>query len=169
MTDMKPSLDAKEIERLAPIAGVCLGRALVRSNTQECPDSEAVVKCAMEHCDLQSCNTVCSDYTACLARTPDACAALFECPLTEACSTCQLRVQGCATGFCLEHLACAAPPMPDGPCTQLAACCAMQGDQAASCLETVKLLEQLSGDVSCAAAMKDWDFFAHLTVACEFE
>jgi len=58
---------------------------------------------------------------------------------------------------------------PDGPCRQLEACCALQGDGAASCLDTVRLVEKLSGDSSCAGVMRDWDTFAHLRVPCRFE
>ena len=36
-------------------------------------------------------------------------------------------------------------------------------------LETVRLLESLSGDVSCNGAMYDWDTTAHLSVPCNFE
>jgi hypothetical protein len=45
----------------------------------------------------------------------------------------------------------------------------MQGDaEAQACLDTVHMLEKLSGDPSCYGAMRDWDTTAHLKVPCMF-
>jgi hypothetical protein len=70
--------------------------------------------------------------------------------------------------FCADTIACAAPITAGGPCSQLEACCAMQGDAAAMCLDTVHTIEKLSGDPSCYGAMMDWDINAHLAVPCKF-
>jgi hypothetical protein len=155
----------------AQLAGLCLGKMIVRDNAQECPNPDEVVKCASTHCELDACLATCSDYVACLKSdtTGDPCSAAFTCSVDEACSTCQSQVTNCLLGFCPDLVACAAPITPDGPCSQLEACCAMQGDSAATCLETVHVIEKFSGDPSCAGAMLDWDTTAHLPVPCKFK
>jgi len=151
----------------AQIAGLCTG--LVRNNEQDCPDPKSLTACAQEHCQLDTCVATCADYVACTSKAEDPCSVAFTCEIDEACATCQGNVQSCVFNFCTDEIACAAPPTPDGPCSQLAACCALQGDMAQSCLDTVRLLEKLSGDPSCFGAMRDWDFFSHLPVPCMFE
>jgi hypothetical protein len=153
----------------AQIAGVCTSQSFVRANTQACPDPKALTACAQEHCQLDACVATCADYVACTSKADNPCSVAFTCPIDEACATCQGTVQMCVFNFCTDEIACAAPPSPDGPCSQLAACCALQGDMAQSCLETVRLVEKLSGDPSCFGLMRDWDFFSHLPVPCMFE
>jgi hypothetical protein len=141
----------------------------VRNNDQPCPDPKALSACAQEHCQLDACVAMCGDYLACTTKEADPCSVAFTCEIDEACSTCQGNVQQCVLNFCAEQIACAAPVAPDGPCSQLIACCGMQGDKAESCLETVRLVEKFSGDPSCFGLMRDWDFFSHLPVPCMFE
>lgn len=153
----------------AQIAGLCTGQSIVRDNAQACPDPKALTACSQEHCQLDACVATCADYVTCTSKADDPCSVTFTCPIDEPCATCQRTVQMCMFGFCADQLACAAPATPGGPCSQLAACCGLQGEMAASCLETVRLIEKLSGDPSCFGAMHDWDFFAHLPVPCMFE
>jgi hypothetical protein len=152
----------------AQIAGLCLTRSIVRDNVQACPNPIELDKCASEHCELDACVQQCTDYIACLAKDSAPCSVAFTCPIDDACAQCQSRVSSCVFGFCADQIACAAPVTPDGPCSQLEACCAMQGDDAASCLDTVHLLEKLSGDPSCIGVMQDWDANSHLAVPCKF-
>lgn len=153
----------------AQIAGLCLGASLVRDNTQNCPDPKELSDCAQEHCQLDSCVATCADYLACTTKADDPCSVAFTCEIDKDCSTCQNAVAMCALSFCSEQFSCAAPPTEGGPCSQLRACCALQGDMANSCLELVKQIESLSGDPSCRGVMSDWDFVAHLPVPCMFQ
>jgi hypothetical protein len=153
----------------AQIAGLCLAKMIVRDNTQECPNPAELAKCASEHCALDACVAKCTAYLACVGADADPCSAGFSCAIDDECSNCQLDVSMCAFGHCSDLVACAAPITPGGPCSQLEACCAMQGDGAASCLDTVHALEKFSGDPTCAGAMQDWDTTAHLAVPCKFK
>jgi hypothetical protein len=153
----------------AQIAGLCLGNSLVRDNKQQCPDPKELSACAQEHCQLDSCIAMCADYLACTTKADDPCSVAFTCEIDQDCSRCQGSVQMCVFSFCAEQISCAAPSTPDGPCSQLRACCALQGDMADSCLELVKMIEKISGDPSCRGVMSDWDFVAHLPVPCMFE
>jgi hypothetical protein len=153
----------------AQIAGLCTGQSIVRNNTQDCPDPTALNACAQEHCQLDACVATCADYLACTSKAEDPCSVAFTCAIDEPCATCHGAVQMCAFSFCADQLTCAAPTTPDGPCSQLEACCGLQGDMAPSCLETVQLVEKISGDPSCFGLMRDWDFFSHLPVPCMFE
>jgi hypothetical protein len=157
-------------EASAAIAGLCLSQTFVRDNDQKCPDPVALAKCAREHCELDAClEEECADYVACLDQSDDPCSQAFQCEITDACAECQSHMHECVFGFCSEELACAAPVTPGGPCSKLEACCAMQGDEAESCLENVRVLERYSGDPSCYGAMHDWDVNSHLPVPCKFE
>jgi hypothetical protein len=153
----------------AQIAGACLGQMIVRDNEQACPDPKALSACAEEHCQLDACVATCADYLACTTQAEDPCSVAFTCEIDSACSKCQGSVQTCSFNFCADQLTCAAPVTPDGPCSQLEACCGLQGDKTESCLELVRQLEQISGDPSCFGVMRDWDFVAHLPVPCMFE
>jgi hypothetical protein len=64
----------------------------------------------------------------------------------------------CLVGFCQDQIACAPPPTPGGPCTELRECCMRQGPLVEGCLSYVDLLERLSGDPSCIGALSDRDF-----------
>jgi hypothetical protein len=151
-------------------AGLCLARMIVRDNAQECPKPAELVKCAAEHCELEPCLAQCRELSACLEQQDDMCRAFNDsCIPNEACGKCQSDVMQCALGFCLDEIACAPPITPDGPCAKLEACCAMQGDQAQSCLDLVYTIEKLSGDPSCFGVMHDWDHNMHLPVPCKFQ
>lgn len=165
-----PSEDARAV-----ISSLCLGRMIVRDNAQDCPNPKELNACASMHCEVDACLETCSDYTACLDQQvstgTDICqAALVQCQVAQDCSTCIGNINRCVVGFCLDQLACAAPIMPGGPCSQLEACCNMQSDaEAQPCLDEVRALEKLSGDPSCYGAMRDWDTTAHLKVPCMFQ
>jgi hypothetical protein len=161
--------EAPPVERAAPIAGLCTAQVIVRDSEHPCPDPNEIVKCASEHCDLNACVAVCSDYVDCLMESDEPCSRQFVCDITEPCSDCYSKLQTCALNFCADVYACAAPASPDGPCSKLEACCAMQGEKAEMCLELVQTIKKLSGDPSCVGAMQDWDFSSHLEVPCEFE
>lgn len=166
-----PSAGASSPEErvTAVLAGICLSKTFVRDAVRECPNPAELNKCAREHCELAPCTQHCGDYLECLGESDDVCAAEAECELSQVCSDCRLAVATCVFSFCTQEIACAPPVAPDGPCSKLEACCAMQGDRASSCLETVHVLERLSGDASCVGAMHDWDTWAHLKVPCKFE
>jgi hypothetical protein len=161
--------DTTAVALRAQIAGLCVAKMIVRDNTQECPNPAELAKCASDHCALDACLAKCTDYLACLGRAADPCAAAFTCEIDNDCSNCQLDVTMCTFGYCADTVACASPITPGGPCSQLEACCAMQGEGAASCLDTVHAIEKFSGDPSCAGAMQDWDTTAHLPVPCKFK
>jgi hypothetical protein len=166
-----PTADAGAPMRTrAQIAGLCLGKAFVRDNGQECPNPDELVKCASTHCELDACVATCSDFIGCVNSdsSGDPCSAQFTCPIDAACATCQSQITNCTLGFCPDVVACAPPITPDGPCSQLEACCAMQGDSAANCLDLVHALEKYSGDPSCVGVMLDWAAVAHLQVPCQF-
>jgi len=166
---LPPPDEGPPIEVRAQVAGLCLAKMIVHDGMNDCPNLEELVSCASEHCEVAACLKQCADFSACVGAAPDVCAASFTCPIDKACAGCQTSVQTCSIGFCAEQVACAPPVTPDGPCSQLEACCAMQpNDVAASCLETVLLIEKLSGDPSCRGVMQDWDTTAHLAVPCKF-
>jgi hypothetical protein len=165
-------VDAVPTELRAQVAGLCGARNIVRDNTQECPNPKELETCSRAHCDIDQCVRVCSDsgYLACLQREgDDPCEAANTCEIDQKCADCSADVSSCTFSFCLDAIACAAPVTPDGPCSQLLACCAMQGDMAPMCLEIVQALAKLSGDPSCYGAQHDWDFFSHLPVPCKFQ
>jgi hypothetical protein len=159
----------------AVISSLCLGRMLVRDNTQDCPNPKELNACASMHCEVDACLAQCTDYTACLDQQmnagTDICqASLVQCQITQVCSTCIGEVSQCVLGFCADQIGCASPVMTNGPCSKLEACCNQQGDaDSQPCLDTVHLLEKLSGDPSCYGAMHDWDTTAHLKVPCMFQ
>jgi hypothetical protein len=157
------------VEVRAALSGLCLAKMVVRSNTQDCPDPVQYEACVSANCDLAPCLLACSRYTACLEAAPSPCGTTCGAELDLPCGACMNEITSCALGFCTDRFACAAPIAPDGPCARLEACCGMQGDSAASCLDTVHLLEKLSGDPSCKGAMLDWDTTAHLPVPCNFQ
>lgn len=153
----------------AQIAGLCLSKSVVRDNTQPCLEPKALSACAQEHCQLDDCVATCADYLACTTKADDPCSVEYTCKIDPACTKCFGAVQNCALSFCTDQFACAAPPTEGGPCSQLEACCALQGDMAQSCLELVHTVEKLSGDPSCSGLMLDGQFVSHLPVPCMFE
>jgi hypothetical protein len=167
-----PMLDPKtqpKPELTAVAAGICVSRTFVRDSARGCPDPKELSACASEHCGLDACVQKCADFLQCLATVDDPCEDEYECKSSDECTDCRADVGQCTFRFCTEQIACAPPSAPDGPCAQLQACCAMQGEGAASCLEFVRLFEKLSGDASCIGAMHDWDFNVHLRVPCKFQ
>lgn len=165
----KTSPSKTPLAQRAVIAGMCVANIIVRDNLQKCPDPKALTACADEHCNLEACVQKCANYLACTAQAEDPCSVAATCEVDDACGTCNSEVVQCGFMFCADVIACAAPPTPGGPCSQLEACCAQQGDEAMSCLSTVQLLAKLSGDASCLGAIHDWDFFSHLPVPCTFQ
>jgi hypothetical protein len=153
----------------AQLAGLCLGKMIATNGAVDCPNPDELASCADEHCELSACVAQCADYLGCLQKSADPCSDMYTCALTDACQNCQSMVQSCALNFCADKLACAPPAAPNGPCSQLEACCAMQGDGAMSCQQQVRVIAQLGGDVSCKGVMGDWDFFSHLSVPCTFQ
>lgn len=173
-----PVPDAGAGAKLPPVAiravlgGLCLEKVVARNNDQSCPDPMAYDECVRANCSFNQCLAPCADQIACLKALPqDGSADLCSSCNSESnmtCSDCLGNLRSCAVGFCLDQLSCAAPPTPGGPCSKLEACCAMQGDRAQSCLDSVHLLERISGDPSCNGVMHDWDTTAHLLVPCNF-
>lgn len=164
-----PPLDEGPPEAVrAAIGGVCITRAVASNGVSGCPDEAALVACSAEHCDLGACLTACADFGACLAALPDPCTGIFSCAASEACQRCQMDAFSCALAFCPTAITCAPPITPDGPCSQLEACCALQGEQAPNCLNAVQSTAKLGGDPSCFGATMDWDIVSHLHVPCAF-
>jgi hypothetical protein len=145
---------------IAQLAGVCI---LVQTSSElptvegapRCPDPAKITDCITTHC-VSHCMDICADHLACLSAESDACAS--ACEPSMQCKTCLDGAAQCSLGFCRPVFSCAPPPTPNGPCTELRACCARQGSLTASCLEYAELLENLSGDPSCLGAIYDWDF-----------
>jgi hypothetical protein len=142
---------------------------VVRNNSQECPDPAEFQACASANCDVAACLAKCTGYTACLEGVADVCGTTCSPQIEQPCSECIGELTMCTLGFCSDRFACAAPIAPGGPCAKLEACCGMQGDSAASCLDTVHLIEKISGDPSCVGVMSDWDTTSHLPVPCNFQ
>jgi hypothetical protein len=116
-----------------------------------CPDPIDYGRCARTHC-VDHCRGVCADHFACLAPQPECSGACVPD------ATCHRCLDGqCGFGFCRKQLSCA-QPTPNGPCTELRACCMRQGPLAGACLESVSLVEDTSGDRSCLGTLNDWDF-----------
>jgi hypothetical protein len=173
---LAPRLDAgtgdahvPPVEIRVQLSGLCLAKMIVRSNTQACPDPGQFETCVSANCDMSECAQQCSDYAACLETASQACDPSCGPAIDKPCADCMGKLQTCVLGFCIDQFACAAPPTPGGPCSKLEACCGMQGDSAASCLDTVHLVERISGDPSCLGAMSDWDVTSHLPVPCNFQ
>lgn len=116
-----------------------------------CPDAMKFGECARVHC-VEHCRDECAEHLACLAAKPEC---PHTCERTQACDRCLDHT--CAFGFCRKQLSCAAPT-PNGPCSELRACCMRQGPLVSACHEYSALLEDTSGDVSCLGTLNDWDF-----------
>lgn len=162
-----PESEAPSVETRAVLAGSCFAKLTSGGALGACNDSAALSACAVEHCELGACIAACEGFSACVEGLADPCNELFTCEVGEACSSCQLEVQACTYGFCGEHLACPAIPRPDGPCTQLNACCTLQAERAESCLEVASFIGAFAGEASCINGLSDWDFVAHMRVPCD--
>lgn len=168
--DQPPAGPLPPVEVAGQLAGFCTWSSQVAVKTADCPKASTFVDCADVHCDVTKCNAPCADLVTCVEGLTNACdvTGVAACPVSDACNACRQDLQGCAVNFCLTTLGCSAPPTPGGPCTKLEQCCAKQGDAAEGCLDSIRLLAQTGGDVSCASGMNDWDFNAHLKVPCDW-
>jgi hypothetical protein len=149
------SLDRPSDEALAQAAGSCLlsKRPGGSDAGAPCPDLPKLADCAFVHC-VASCLAPCRAYLDCLETHPKC---STECSQELACSKC-LEGGQCALGHCRKQVTCPAPVTPDGPCSELRACCMRQGPLTNSCLNFVTSIEELSGDPTCIGTLVDWDF-----------
>lgn len=140
----------------AALAGACELGLIAGVTPALCRGLDEYGSCAMDQCDLQSCQMVCSDFTACFAQADDGCT---TCTPNDACDSCIAKVSTCALhGPCADPLECATPTT-GGPCDKLEACCAMQPQpKADACKALVVSVSKLAGDPSCIGAMQDQDF-----------
>jgi hypothetical protein len=162
--DRPPSIEVR-----AQISGLCFAKQFSAASVGDCADSEALVACAADHCELGACLETCAEQVECIDGSEDVCAAMFTCPITDACSQCENAIWLCASGYCPQLFGCVPPITRDGPCGQLEACCALQGEGAAACLQNFRLAGSLGGDATCIGAMQDWDLLSHLHVPCKFK
>jgi hypothetical protein len=151
----------------ADLAGYCTLSGLTPDASPPCPDRQALVDCATDHCGLAECFGPCADYVGCLNASPDPCHAT-SCTMNAACGACTNGMFGCLANFCLDTVGCA-PVTPGGPCSTLETCCAMQGDYEQACLRTIHQLEKLGGDPTCLGTTQDWDFNSHVPVPCNYD
>ncbi|MET0391460.1 MAG: hypothetical protein ABW321_36130, partial [Polyangiales bacterium] len=154
-------------EARAALAGVCFARQFPNTGPA-CPDAAALTRCVGVHCELGRCAQLCEAHTRCLDASENVCT-LGACEPTAECSACQSELLSCALGFCTEHMNCAPPLTPDGPCMRMTSCCALQGSMADPCLAVLTpLLTSLGGDQNCVGSMYDWDVLIHMHVPCTF-
>ena len=165
-TLLDPQLSAASAATRARLAGSCWSELMAGAAAGSCSDPAELSSCAAEHCELGACLAECESFTACMEQSSDACADMFTCPASEACRSCQLTLQGCTFGFCGEHLGCPAIPRPGGPCSQMTACCTLQGEGAGRCLEVAGFTGTLGGEASCINGLSDWDVISHMHVPC---
>jgi hypothetical protein len=135
----------------------------------ECSDPARLVECATTHCELSACVDACTEYVACLAMHPDPCDGATSCIPDADCGRCVGSMPACVFGYCFEQLACAPPPTPNGPCSTLRECCAIQGEFTQPCLGFVEQFERLSGDRTCIGTIHDWDWNQAIPVPCTYE
>jgi hypothetical protein len=148
----------------AVLAGLCIGHVIAgRDSASNCPDPGQVAGCACAHCELGRCMRDCAEYLQCLQEAPDACAA--TCTVSGACGACMSSVRQCMFGFCQDTIACSPPVTQGGPCSQLEACCALQGDRAQACLAAAHQAEQLGGDITCNGLLQDKVVLTNLLLA----
>jgi hypothetical protein len=164
---LPPENEAPSTDARAQLAGLCLARLTAGGASGACADASALTACAAEHCELGACVERCAGFTACLDSSPDPCNA--TCETSAECAECQAAATSCAFGFCGDRIACPAIPKPDGPCSQLFACCTLQGEGAGACLEVARLIANVAGEASCISALADWDVVSHMHVPCNTE
>ena len=157
-----PSTDAR-----AQLAGLCIARLTAGGTGGACADAAAITTCAAEHCELGAASNSARASPRALDASPDPCNA--TCEASAACAECQDAATSCAFGFCGAQMCAPAIPKPDGPCSQLLACCALQGAGAGSCIEISRLLANVGGEASCLSALADWDVVSHMHVPCNTE
>lgn len=163
-----PAADqAPRAETRAALSGLCFARQFPNTGP-DCPDPVGILSCVQVHGDVASCLSTCAEYTQCLDTTTDVCS-YATCIPTPECMACQSALGDIALGFCGEHITCAPPVTPDGPCERLSGCCMLQGENAGSCLGVVsQLLTSLGGDTNCVGSMHDWDALSHMHAPCTF-
>ena len=165
---LPPATQAPSLESRGAIAGLCLARMFPSVGTN-CPSTAGIVSCVEQHCDLGGCVESCAEYTRCLDRATDVCGFDTQCTQSAECATCQVNLNACLLGFCAEQVTCSPGITPDGPCSELSYCCAMQGDQASACIRVLgPAIASLGGDSSCIGSMNDWDVLSHQHVPCTF-
>ena len=162
--DEPPSATAR-----AALSGLCYAEQFSANAAEGCPDEQAVARCSSTHCDVGRCLEVCSAYASCLDAAEDVCASTFVCSQSEACAQCQTELLTCTLGYCAEDLTCVPPITPDGPCGQLLACCALQGEDADRCLSIFQTVLTISGDATCVGSINDRETVGHLASSCRFE
>jgi hypothetical protein len=150
----------------ADLAVACTLSLAAPDASPSCPDRQALVDCATDHCSFSECLSSCTDYLACLKTEPDPCSPA-HCTMDSACSACTGALVECMINFCLDQLGCG-HVSPGGPCSKVESCCELQGDYEQSCLRLVHEGEKLSGDPTCVGTMHDWDFNTHIPVPCNF-
>ena len=150
----------------ADLAGDCTYASLAPDASPPCPDPQALVDCATDHCGLAECLGPCTDYLTCLKAQPDPCRAT-NCTKDSACGACTGAFFGCLASFCLDQVGCA-HVTPGGPCSELEACCQTQGDYVQSCQRSIHQIEKLGGDTSCVGTIHDWDWNTHIPVVCNY-
>ncbi|HKU37360.1 MAG TPA: hypothetical protein VJR89_04415 [Polyangiales bacterium] len=165
---LPPANEAPGLEARAAIAGICFGRQFAGAGP-DCPVPAALVECVDLHCDLGSCLQTCAEYARCLDMQTDVCDATPSCEMTQECANCQGAISACQLGFCPEYTTCVPPITPDGACSRVEHCCAMQGDGAAACLSVFQALVTWGGDVSCSANMHDLGAVTLLQVPCTYQ
>lgn len=162
--DAPPSTEVR-----AQIAGFCLGSSFTGLDNAGCLDAESALACSSAHCNVGSCLRTCADYAACLDGRDDPCGSALSCPETPECIACQADLFMCTLAHCVQEFTCASSVTPGGPCSQLAACCALQGAMSDGCYDYVRLLETWGGDANCLGVSYDWDALWHTRVPCPFE
>lgn len=159
---------APRSEVRALLTGLCQFR-LFPNTGPTCPDPASLVECADLHCDLGACLQTCQEYASCVDGTSeDVCTSAISCPQTPECARCQNDMVACMYSYCSEHVTCVPAITPDGPCSKLQGCCALQGNDADWCLMTFQSIAAFGGDANCIGSMHDWDVLAHLPVPCKF-
>jgi hypothetical protein len=161
-TDQPPSAAAR-----AQLSGLCFAKQFVSNTTDACPDARALALCSSRHCDVGACAEACSEYSSCLDASGDVCQAAFQCAASAACAQCQSEILTCTLGYCAEDLSCVPPLTPDGPCSELVACCALQGEYANRCLSVFQPLS-IGGDSGCFGVINDREGVGHLKAPCRF-
>jgi hypothetical protein len=164
---LPPENEAPSTEARAQLAGLCIAKLTAGATSGACADASAITACAAEHCQLGACLEKCREHTACLDASPDRCNS--ACVPSSECADCQAGATSCSIAFCAGHMLCAAVPQPDGPCSHLLACCTLQGQGAANCLEVTRLITSVGGEASCVSALADWDVVSHTHVPCDTE
>lgn len=129
----------------AVFAGWC-ELPLLDIDAGSCTGAEAYVACAEASCGLRDCASgACSDYTACLENSADACSG--ECTPSASC-TCLQTVASCAITRCVGTLSCGATD-EGGACAALDTCCSSQPEQYRDACSQIAAVSRVRGDEGC--------------------